>query len=79
MKENYESVQKGLNILLSSPADYICYEMSKAYKDGWWNEVLYKLNDQRDLPESGDYAELVDSLDLAVPYIHKCGTTFLSA
>ncbi len=39
--------------------------MSQRFGACWWDEVLQVLNDQRDLPVSGEYSELVDSLDVA--------------
>lgn len=66
MQEYYEYVQKGFRILHPLLADFIGAEMSNAYKSKWWDEVLYTLSDHRDeLPSYGDYAELVDSLDIA--------------
>lgn len=39
----------------------------REYQDNWWQEVLMTLSDQtRDLPDdNGDYATLMDSLDIA--------------
>lgn len=66
MSENYTLVQKGFRILQPLLSGYIAQEMSREYKDGWWQEVLMALSDQvRDLPDSGEYAVLVDSLDMA--------------
>ncbi len=65
MQENFELVQRGFRILLSSMSGYIGQELNKTYKNDWWNEVLATLYDQRDLPYSGTYEELVDSLDIA--------------
>ena len=66
MQENYELVQKGFRILHPIMAGYIGREMNLVYHNGWWQEVLTSLSDQlRDLPDSGTYAELVDSLDIA--------------
>ena len=65
MQENYELVQRGFRILLGSISGFIGQEINRVYRNGWWDEVLNALNDQRDLPYSGDYAELVDSLDIA--------------
>ena len=65
MQENYELIQKGFRILLPDMAGYIGREMSRVYKNNWWQEVLAALSDQHDLPLSGEYAELVDSLDVA--------------
>ena len=65
MQENYELVQRGFRILVSSMSGYIGQKLSRVYKSNWWEEVLQTLCDQRDLPYSGDYGELVDSLDIA--------------
>ena len=66
MPQNIELVQKGFRILHPYLAGYIGQEMRKEYGDGWWQDVMIALSDQlRDLPDSGDYAELVDSLDVA--------------
>ena len=65
MQENYELVQRGFRILVSSMSGYIGKELNRIYKGKWWDEVLVTLNDQRDLPLDGDYAELTDSLDIA--------------
>ena len=65
MQENYELVQKGFRILLPQLAGYIGQEMSRVYHEGWWQEMLEALSDQYDLPSSGSYGELLDSLDIA--------------
>ena len=65
MQENYELVQKGFRILHPIMAGYIGKEMNRVYHNNWWQEVLTSLSDQRDLPDNGTYAELVDSLDIA--------------
>ena len=66
MAENIEYVQKGFRILHPMMAAYIAQEMSRAYKDNWWQEVLTTLGDKgRDLPANGEWSELVDSLDIA--------------
>ena len=65
MKENYELVQKGFRTLLPQMAGYIGREMSRVYHDAWWREVLTMLSDQSDLPTTGTYEELLDSLDVA--------------
>lgn len=66
MAENYTLVQKGFRILHPLLAGYVAQEMSREYKDGWWHEVLMTLSDQaRDLPDEGEFAVLVDSLDIA--------------
>ena len=65
MQENYELVQKGFRILLTSMSGYIGQELNRVYGDDWWKEVLDTLDDQRDLPYTGEYGELIDSLDVA--------------
>ena len=66
MAENLEYVQKGFRILHPMMAAYIAQEMSREYKDGWWQEVLSSLGEQGwDLPSSGEWGDLVDSLDVA--------------
>ncbi len=64
MLENYELVQKGFRILHPLMAGYIGQEFNRVYKNGWWREVLKALSDQYDLPQSGGYGELIDSLDV---------------
>lgn len=66
MTENLEYVLKGLRILHPVMAEYIAQEMTREFKDGWWQEVLHKLEDSAEnLPSSGDWRKLVDSLDVA--------------
>lgn len=65
MQENYEYVQKGFRILVTSMSGFIGQEMNRYYKSEWWNEVLNTLSDQRDLPYTGSYGELIDALDIA--------------
>lgn len=65
MQENYELVQKGFRILLSSMSGFIGQKMRMEYRDKWWDKVLYSMKDTRNLPFKGDYAELIDSLDIA--------------
>ena len=66
MAENLELVQKGFRILHPFMAAYIGQEMSREYKNGWWQEVLSSLGDQAwDLPSEGEWSDLVDSLDVA--------------
>lgn len=64
MLENYELVQKGFRILHPLMAGYIGQEFSRVYKNDWWQEILDALSDQYDLPDSGSYGDLVDSLDV---------------
>lgn len=65
MTENYELVQKGFRILLSSLSGFIGQKMCLEYKNNWWEQVLGVLDGQRDLPYYGEYNELIDSLDIA--------------
>lgn len=65
MTENLEYVQKGQRILVTSLSGFIGQTFRREYKDRWWNEVLDALNDPYELPYSGEYGDLVDSLDLA--------------
>ena len=66
MQENFELVQRGFRVLLTSLSGYIGQTMIKQYGDKWWDEILDNtLSDQRNLPEYGSYGDLVDSLDIA--------------
>ena len=66
MQENYELVQKGFRILHPIMAGYIGQELNRVYHQDWWNEVLYTLGDKaRDLPDQGEYGDLIDSMDIA--------------
>lgn len=66
MQENYEYVQKGFRILVEAMSGYIGKELNRVYRTDWWTQVREALSDQsRNLPYSGSYAELVDSLDIA--------------
>ena len=65
MQENYELVQRGFRVLVGSMSDYIGQTLSRIYTNKWWDQVCLVLNEQRDLPDYGDYGELVDSLDIA--------------
>ena len=65
MQENFELVQRGFRILVGSMSGFIGQEISRVYRDNWWDEVLNALFDQRDLPSGGSYSDLVDSLDIA--------------
>lgn len=66
MGTNLELVQRGFQLLHPLLAGYVCQELNREYGAMWWQEVLRTLNDQvQDLPDDGDYATLVDSLDIA--------------
>ena len=69
---NHELVGRAMNVTLREIlAPYIAKELFDNYgKDSWWIEgVLNVLREYQktDLPPDGDYAELVESLD-----IHRC-------
>ena len=68
MAGNYALVQDGFRILLESMAPYMARELNNEFGDNWWeNGVINVLYDdqKRSLPLSGDWAVLVDSLDIA--------------
>ncbi len=66
MQDNFEYVQKGFRILVSTMSVFIGRALQRAYGKSWWDQVLQALYDQRsDLPAYGEYGELVDSLDIA--------------
>ena len=65
---NHELLTKGFDLLLQALAPYVLMELKRAYGDDFWCQGvtgrLYE-EQQRNLPASGDYAELADSLDIA--------------
>ena len=65
MQENVELVQQGFRILVKSLSGFIGQELSRKYRNSWWDEVLRTLSDQYNLPLNGSYGDLVDSLDIA--------------
>lgn len=68
MNNNHTQVSQGFRILLGAIAPYIARELASEFGDNWWTEgvinVLYD-DQKRDLPISGEWAKLVDSLDVA--------------
>lgn len=68
MKNNHVVVSQGFRFLLESMAPYMARELGNEFGDDWWEEgvigILYD-DQKRDLPLSGDWAKLVDSLDIA--------------
>ena len=69
MGSNHEKVRQGERILLFALSDYVCKELKQTYGEDWWEDgVLGILRDgqKRDLPRSGDWRTLVDSLDMAL-------------
>ncbi|MBF1662768.1 MAG: DUF499 domain-containing protein [Selenomonas noxia] len=69
MGSNHEKVRQGERILLFALSDYVCKELKQTYGVDWWQvgvlDPLYD-NQKRNLPLSGDWGTLVDSLDMAV-------------
>ena len=67
--KNKELVSKGLDILRDVFAPYICRELSLKYGgEIWWRKgILERLypDQKRNLPQTGDFATLIDSLDIA--------------
>lgn len=67
MENNHAQVSQGFRILLGAFAPYIANELKNEFGSDWWNAaVMDKLYDEqkRNLPESGECAQLVDSLDI---------------
>lgn len=67
MGNNHTIVSQGFRILLKSFAPYIARELGNAFGNNWWDTaVLDTLYDEqkRGLPSSGEWAKLVDSLDI---------------
>ena len=69
MSSNHEKVRQGERILLFVLSDYVCKELKQTYGAHWWEDgvldILYD-DQKRNLPLSGDWPTLVDSLDMAV-------------
>lgn len=67
--QNQEIITRGFGILLHALAPYVAQQFSVYYgPDNWWTEgVLGTLYDDQkeDLPLSGEFSDLVDSLDIA--------------
>ena len=65
---NHELVGRAMNVTLREIlAPYVAKELFDNYGDNWWTEgVLNVLHDYRktDLPQGGNYSELVDALDI---------------
>lgn len=65
--ENNQLIAQGFRVLLAAFAPYIARELGNEYGKDWWKiAVIEKLYDdqKRDLPLSGDWGQLVDSLDI---------------
>ncbi len=68
MENNHLQVSQGFRMLLEALAPYIARELRMDFSGDWWQTaVLDTLRDEqkRDLPYTGKWAELVDSLDIA--------------
>jgi len=68
MGNNHSQVSQGFRVLLGALAPYMARELSTEFGKDWWNTaVLDTLYDdqKRELPISGDWSKLVDSLDIA--------------
>lgn len=67
MENNHVQVSQGFRTLLGGLAPYIARELGNELGNNWWTDgvmdVLYD-DQKRDLPDSGDWAKLVDSLDI---------------
>ena len=68
MENNHVLISQGFRVLLESMAPYLARELGNEYGDDWWEDgvisVLYD-DQKRDLPLTGNWPELVDSLDIA--------------
>lgn len=67
MENNHLQVSQGFRSLLAAFAPYIARELQMEFGDNWWKmAVMGKLYEEqkRNLPEFGDWASLVDSLDI---------------
>jgi len=67
--KNKRVLSEGLEIFRGVLASYIGYVLSHHYGDGWWQEgVIESLrpHTRKGLPLTGEYADLVDSLDNTV-------------
>lgn len=68
MADNHLQVSQGFRTLLGALAPYMARELGNEFGSSWWTvgvmEILYE-EQKRDLPESGGWEELVDSLDIA--------------
>lgn len=65
---NHEIVTKGFESLVRALAPYIARELQIEYKEDWWQKGVWNVlhdDQKRDLPSHGEWAELVDSLDIA--------------
>ena len=66
--DNYELITKGFRIVRDSMVGYIAHELIVEYGQSWWETAVYgRLYEEqrRNLPATGDFATVTDSLDLA--------------
>lgn len=67
---NYQLITEGFQILRASMAPYIARSLIRVYgDDDWWRRGVWdRLYDyqRRNIPETGTFGELVDSLDVAI-------------
>ena len=67
MGNNHTLVSRGFRILLGTLAPYIARELGNSMGSDWWQkavmDILYE-DQKRDLPLTGEWGELVDSLDV---------------
>jgi predicted AAA+ superfamily ATPase len=66
--DNYQLVTKGFSDIYRYVAPFVAIELKSHFKENWWNVgVLDVLREEqkKDLPSVGDWATLVDSLDVA--------------
>src|SRR5690606_1248270 len=67
MADNHLKITQGFRSLLEGMAPYVARELHIEFGKNWWQEgVLDMLYDdqKRNLPASGEWVELVDSLDI---------------
>ncbi|MCL5982191.1 MAG: DUF499 domain-containing protein [Firmicutes bacterium] len=67
MNNNHAQVAQSFRVLLGAFAPYIARELGNEFGSDWWGiAVINKLYEEqkRDLPLSGDWGTLVDSLDI---------------
>ena len=66
-EDNNVVITKAFNIMHPMLAAFVAQSLEKVYgQSGWWSVVLESLSRSNySLPATGEYAELVDSLDFA--------------
>ena len=69
MGNNHVQVSQGFRILLGAFAPYVTRELENEFGSNWWSDGVFDLlydDQKRDLPNSGDNAKLVGSLDIQI-------------